>query len=138
MIPAKRNSRRIRTERAALDHRVRQVYRWLNRGQWEKCFSVLDPKLQSKVDQSNYEQRLMAFKQTYGAIQPWHLRISLHLDGSANKRDLRPFAYVYLVWRDKVGAFHMFRERWVKDSNRWFTRVAGLVPNRQAPSSAQD
>jgi len=24
--------------------------------------------------------------------------------------------------------FHMFRERWVKDGNMWFTRVVGLVP----------
>lgn len=40
----------------------------------------------------------------------------------------RPFAYVYVVWKDAAKEFHLFRDRWVKDGGQWFTRVVGLVP----------
>jgi hypothetical protein len=99
---------------------------------------MLDPKLVSKVEPAGYAERLQAFKRAYGAIHPWHLRISLHLDGSSNKRDPRPFAYIYLIWQDDAHEFHMFRERWVKDDDRWFTRVVGLVPNRQESVRSAD
>ncbi|MFO0968477.1 MAG: hypothetical protein U0793_23215 [Gemmataceae bacterium] len=62
-------------------------------------------------------------------MRPWHIRLSPHLERSAHQRDKRPFAYVYIVWQDDNHAFHMFRERWVKEGGRWFTRVIGLVPN---------
>ena len=116
------------------------MYDWFNRGLWEECFSLVDPKLkeQSKVQLPVYAERLQAFKEFYGIIKPWHVRISLHLDASSNKQDERPFAYVYVVWQDDVHGFHMFRERWVKHSGRWFTRVAGLVPNRGEPVRSQD
>jgi hypothetical protein len=109
------------------------MYEWFNQESWEKCFSLIDPHLSgaSKVQLPAYAQSLQAFKQVYGAIRPWHIRISLHLDGASNKHDARPFAYVYVVWQDEAHGFHMFRERWVKESGRWYTRVAGLVPNRQ-------
>jgi hypothetical protein len=109
------------------------MYDWFNRGAWEKCFSLLDPQLTgtSKVQLPVYSRSLQAFQQAYGKIHPWHIRISLHLAASANQRDARPFAYVYVVWQDEAHGFHMFRERWVREAGRWHTRVAGLVPNRQ-------
>lgn len=110
------------------------MYRWFNRGLWAKCFALIDPKLreQAKVERAAYEDGLGAFKECYGAIRPWHVRISPHFDGSSNKHDRRPFAYVYVIWQDQAHGFHLFRERWVKEDGRWFTRVIGLVPNRQA------
>ena len=69
------------------------------------------------------------FKDAHGSVNPWHIRISLHVDASLNKHDKRPFAHVYVVWQDKSHDFHMFRERWIKDSGRWYSRVVGLVPN---------
>ena|SRR5208337_901376 len=120
------------SEREALRRRVKQMYEWLNRERWEGCFSLLDPKLaEANIEQTTYSQSLQAFKEAYGSIHPWYVRISLHLEKSANKRDPRPFAYVYVVWQDDAHRFHMFRERWVKHSGRWFTRVVGLVPNQQ-------
>src|SRR5438477_1334694 len=115
-------------ERKALRRRVKQMYDWFNQALWEKCFSLIDPKLreQAKVRLPLYADRLRAFKEVYGRINPWHVRISLHLDPSANKHDERPFAYVYVIWQDEAHGFHMFRERWVKHSDRWFTRVVGL------------
>jgi hypothetical protein len=81
---------------------------------------------------------MQAFKNTYGSVNLWFTRLSLHLDASSNQRDKRPFAYVYLVWQDDAHGFHMFRERWIKDSGRWFTRVVGLVPNRQETATTRD
>jgi hypothetical protein len=106
---------------------------WFNHGRWENCFSLIDPRLRvaSRVQLLVYSKQLRAFKEVYGTIKPWHIRISLHLDASSNKHDARPFAYVYVIWQDQAHGFHLFRERWVKSSGRWFTRVVGLVPNRQ-------
>jgi hypothetical protein len=116
------------------------MYAWFNQESWDKCFTLIDPKLtaQSKPPSADYSERLRAFKHCYGSIRPWYIRISLHLDASSNKRDSRPFAYVYVVWQDEAHGFHMFRERWVKDSGRWFTRVVGLVPNRHESAPAPD
>ena len=83
------------------------------------------------LDPAVYAEGLRAFKEVYETINLWQIRISLHLDARSNKHDDRPFAYVYVVWQDAAHGFHMFRERWVKDANRWYTRVAGLVPNRR-------
>jgi hypothetical protein len=127
------------SERQALRGRVKRLHEWLNRGDWEKCFSLVDPELRkgSRIELPAYTGSLRAFKEVYGAINPWYIRISLHLDASSSKRDPRPFAYVYVVWQDEAHGFHMFRERWVKQSGRWFTRVVGLVPNRQEPIGNQ-
>jgi hypothetical protein len=116
------------------------MYDWFNRERWDKCFSLIDPKLreQSKVELLANAARLQAFKEIYGTIRPWHVRISLHLDASSNKHDERPFAYVYVIWQDDVRGFHMFRERWVKQGDHWYTRVVGLVPNRQESVRGQD
>jgi hypothetical protein len=129
MIRATRQSRQKAIDRAALRRRVKLLYDQLNQGQWQKCFALIDPRLMPKVEPASYVARLTAFKKAYGRVHPWHMRISLHADGSSNKRDPRPFAYVYLIWQDDAREFHMFRERWVKDGERWFTRVVGIVPN---------
>ena len=130
MIPSTRHSSQTSVERQALRRRVRQMYDWFDEGRWEKCFSLVDPKLreQSRVQFSSYAAGMRAFKEAYGTVHPWMIRISLHLDTSSSPRDKRHFAYVYVIWQDDAKRFHMFQERWVKDSDRWFTRVAGLVP----------
>jgi hypothetical protein len=109
------------------------MYDWFEKESWEKCFSLVDPKLRaaSKVQLPVYSERMRAFKEVYGKIQPWLIRISLHLDMSSGHRDKRTCAYVYVIWQDKANMFHMFHDRWVKEDGRWFTRVAGLVPNRE-------
>src|SRR6266480_3646599 len=120
-------------ERKALRRQVRHFYTQFNRESWEQCFDHLDPHLRDagKVAQREYREGLQAFKLAYGSVKPWYVRISPHLDATSNKHDDRPFAYVYVVWQDAVGGFHMFRERWVRHAGRWYTRVAGLVANGQ-------
>jgi hypothetical protein len=57
------------------------------------------------------------------------IKISIQ-SGVSAKDDQRDFAYVVVSWKDKSNKFHQFRERWIKDRGKWFTRVIGLVPVR--------
>jgi hypothetical protein len=140
MIRAKNSSLRATSERQALRRRVKQMHTWFNQGHWEKCFSLIDPVLREKgrVELPIYAKQLQEFKKVYGMIHLWYVRISLFLDGSVNKRDPRPFAYVYVVWQDDAHRFHVFQERWVRDGDHWFTRVAGLIPDRRDAAANQD
>jgi hypothetical protein len=127
------------TSRQALKRRINRLYKWINEGDLRKCFSLIDPRIrgQQRVQEGPYTQSLQEFKEAYGQIQPWYIRISLHLDGTRNKHDDRPFAYVYILWQDQAHAFHLFRERWVQDCGRWYTRVVGLVVNSSAKGSPE-
>lgn len=120
----------IATERDSLRRRVRRWYDSFNHEQWTECFELVDPDLRGtgKVAQQNYLDSLSQFKEQYGGIQLWHVRISLHLHERKAVTDKRPFAYVYVVWQDARHNFHMFRDRWVRKGTKWYTRVAGLVP----------
>jgi hypothetical protein len=126
----------MNADRAALRRRVIAMIRGLNSGDWERCFETIDPRLRAKgsPQAQYYAHQLQAFREAYGEIVPWHTRINLHLDASMNKHDSRPFAYVYIVWKDAAKEFHLFRERWVKDGDQWYTRVVGLVPGKRAES----
>jgi hypothetical protein len=128
------------SDRAALRRRVKQFYLLFNEGDWEGCLSLIDPQLrdQGRVELATYSERMRTFKEAYGAVRLWHTRLNLHLDASSASRDKRPFAYVYVIWQDEAHGFHMFRERWVKENGRWYTRVVGLVPNKQTTGSTQD
>ncbi len=124
-------------ERAALRRRVKQFYLRFNEEAWEDCYALIDPQLtqQRKVELVTYSERMRAFKNLYRSVKLWFTRISLHLEATSHQRDKRPFAFVYVIWQDDAHGYHMFQERWVKDDGRWFTRVVGLVPNRQETGS---
>src|SRR5687767_8838640 len=94
-------SKKHAAARGALRRRVMKWYEQFNRGHWNDCFALVDPRLSgaNKVSSAAYAESLLRFKQRYGAINPWHVRISMHLDGRP-VTDPRPFAYVYVVWQD--------------------------------------
>jgi len=117
--------------RKALRRRVLQWYSQFNSENWANCFAIVDPRLTStgKVNEVNYASSLGDFKKRYGAVHPWHVRLSVHVTGLRPASDPRPFAYVYTVWQDDRHEFHMFRERWVRAGDKWYTRVTGLVVN---------
>jgi hypothetical protein len=127
------------SERGALRKRVRQFYVRFNDEDWAGCYSLLDPQLTEgkKVELATYSERMRVFKEVYGSVKLWLVRLNLHLAPSPTQRDKRPFAYAYVIWQDDTHAFHLFRERWIKDGDRWFTRVVGLVPNKQASVSRE-
>lgn len=93
---------------------------------------MVDPALRTagRVTRSAYASQVTAFIAAYGAVKPMFDRTTLYLDEPTKSRDKRPFAYSYVVWQDARGEFHLFRERWIKDNGRWYTRVAGLIPAR--------
>lgn len=114
--------------KAALKARVRRFYRNFNSNNWQTCFEYLDPKLrQSKINFPQYSSSLERFADVYGPIKIWHMTVHLYLDVSKNKQDPRSFAFVYIFWQDKHQAFHVFKERWVRQGEDWYTRVAGLI-----------
>jgi hypothetical protein len=116
------------------------MYESFNQEAWAKCYSLVDPRLRDggRVEEQTYADSLKRFKEVYGKVEPWYVRLSLHSEGAPKQRDDRPFAYVYIVWQDQTHGFHMFRERWVQDSGRWYTRVVGLVPNVKVSVAARD
>jgi hypothetical protein len=127
-----KRANKVKSDRAALRRRVGAMIRGFNSGDWQRCYETIDPTLRAKgsPEAGRYARLMQAFREAYGEITPWHTRINLHLDASTNKHDPRPFAYVYIVWKDAASEFHLFRERWVKDGGRWYTRVVGLVPGK--------
>jgi hypothetical protein len=127
-------------ERKALWGRVKRFYVRFNKADWDGCYALIDPQLTQpgKVQRDTYSELMQAFKDVYGSVKLRWTRLSLHLDAARKQRDKRPFAYVYVIWQDDAHGFHLFRERWVKDHGQWFTRVAGLVPNRQEMDSRRD
>ena len=133
MKPTTRRISPATVERQAIRRRVRQMYNSFADEGWEKCFSLVDPRLRKKatVQFPAYADGLRAFKGIYGSVRPWMIKINLHLDMAASQRDTRQFAYVYVIWQDDANRFHMFQERWVKECGHWYTRVAGLVPADQ-------
>jgi hypothetical protein len=126
------STKRDTTERQSLRKRVKQFYRRFNQARWEDCYALIDPQLTQpgKVKLHTYAELMQAFKDVYGSVKPRWTRLNLHLEGAPKQGDKRPFAYVYVVWQDNAHGFHLFRERWIKDRDDWFTRVAGLVPNK--------
>jgi hypothetical protein len=92
MLEAKSSPSDGPAERRALRRRVKQMYGLFNRERWQECFALIDPKLRkaSKVEFPVYARGLQAFREVYGAITPWYIRINLHLDPTVNKRDPRP------------------------------------------------
>jgi hypothetical protein len=129
-MPATTNTEpSAKRDRAALRRRALGFYEAFNEGDWDECRSRVDPELRADagLDEAAYERQLREFRDSVGVIRPWYVRISLHLNPTKNQRDRRPFAFVYVVWQDARDRFHMFRERWVRDDETWYTRVVGLV-----------
>jgi hypothetical protein len=131
----KQRTKSGRKEAAARNALRRRVMRWYDRfnsQRWSDCYALVDPRLTSagKVSLESYARSLQSFHGHYGAVHCWHVRMSLHLTGVRPASDPRPFAYVYTVWQDERHDFHMFRERWVRDGDKWYTRVAGLIINQ--------
>lgn len=114
----------------SLSGRIVNFYRFFNRQDWLRCHHYIDPKLQSQsaVSLADYSRSMQTFFEEYGPIQDVRIvKLNIHA-GSQAKADRREFAYLVISWKDKKNQFHHFKERWIKDRDKWFTRVVGLVP----------
>jgi len=123
-------------ERARLRKQILCMLDALNECQWTRCAALIDPKIHESrtFSESAYCLSLQRFMNQYGKIELWHVRLSLHLPPHSNTRDSRPFAYASIVWKDAKHRFHMFRERWIKENDRWYSRVVGLISHQDATS----
>jgi hypothetical protein len=114
----------------SLSGRIVNFYRAFNRQDWPRCYDYIDPRLRDggKVEEGDYARTMGSFFAEYGPIQRVKiLKLTIH-PGEESKADGRDFAYIIISWEDKSNSFHHFRERWIKDRGKWFTRVVGLVP----------
>lgn len=115
-------------ERIRLNHRIRHFYHYYNENNWKACFDRLDPKLrEGRVNLNLYAESLFSFFEKYGPIQVESIDLRLYPEAKPNKHDDRPFAYGTLHWQDNKHRRHVFRERWVKVGDTWYTRMVGLV-----------
>ena len=115
--------------------RIKFFYGFFNRRDWARCYEYVDPKLRAKRESGlrNYSQTMRDFFGAHGPVEEVKiLKINIH-SGKSARDDRRDFAYVVISWKDKSNQFHHFRERWIKDGEKWFTRVIGLVPSRSVP-----
>ena len=115
---------------ASLRRAIRSFYGSYRHEKWTLCFNRIDPQLReaAKVDFDSYQDSMQTFRQAYGDVVILVIEVSeIH----RSKHDPRPFAFASIVWRDRSHEFHVFRERWVYDDKRWYTRVVGLVTHQQ-------
>ena len=114
---------------ASLRRAIRNFYDSYRQEKWTLCFNRIDPQLReaAKVDFDSYRDSLQTFWLAYGDVSILAIEVSeIH----RSKHDPRPFAFASIVWRDRSHEFHVFRERWVFDDKRWYTRVVGLVTHQ--------
>jgi hypothetical protein len=118
-----------RAQRSALRRRLAGFYSAFNKEDWRGCFEYVDPRLraESRVELGTYSASLGRFFESYGPVRRIYSKIDLYLHVTTNRHDDRAFAYVIVLWQDKHHIPHIFRERWVRDKDEWYTRVAGLV-----------
>ncbi len=117
----------------SLRRTIRSFYDNYRKEKWELCYNRIDPKLleADKVAFDTYRDSLTTFKKRYGEVTILLIRIGeIH----KSKHDPRPFAYASVIWRDRLEDFHVFRERWIFDNGRWYTRVVGLVTHLEQSS----
>ncbi|HEY2157468.1 MAG TPA: hypothetical protein VGH33_17705 [Isosphaeraceae bacterium] len=117
-----------RRDKASLLQRVRYFYRFFNERDWPRCHAYVDPKLRGKHGQAEYGRTMDEFFSVHGPLRQMTVVSTNLYPAGAARTDDREFAYVVLSWKDRANALHHFRERWVRDGGRWFTRVVGLVP----------
>ena len=117
---------------ASLQRSIRQFYDHFNRGEFEKCYQMVDPTLRatpSSVTCYQYLASLERFRQWCGAITLCAIEpVQLHLNEQTRQYGNRDFALVDVIWEDQEGQHRTFKERWVRGGRgRWYTRSTGLV-----------
>jgi hypothetical protein len=116
----------------ALRRRIKRFYDHFNRGEFDKCYLMVDPVLRevpTSITEFQYTTNLERFHQESGEIVVRDIApVQLHLDEPNRLYNNRDFALACLTCEDEKGRQHTFKERWVRDSRgRWYTRNTGFV-----------
>ena len=91
------------------------MYDWFDNEGWEKCFSLVDPRLRESKVQLRRIGRHASLQTCLRNCTSLDDQDKPHLDESLARQDKRQFAYVYVVWPDDEHRFHMFQERWSRN-----------------------
>jgi hypothetical protein len=121
---------RIEAGQASLKRRIRQFYGLLNRGAFERCRRMIDPRVRlrpSSVTLHQYENALRQFLDQFGSIEVLEIEVRLHLDEPSELYEGRDFAVGKTTWEDRAGKRRVFAERWVREGRSWYTRSTGLL-----------
>jgi hypothetical protein len=115
---------------ASLKRRIRQFYDSLNRGDFARCFHMIDPRVRnqpSSVTLLQYENSLRQFLEKHGSIRIEELDLVLHLNEPSKLYEGRDFALGKTAWVEETGERHLFAERWVREGRTWYTRSTGFI-----------
>jgi hypothetical protein len=127
------------TAQAALKRRIRQFYKLLNQGEFERCHQMIDPQVRlrpNSVTLLQYENSVRDFLAEVGSVNIREIDLNLHLRERSALYGDRDFAVGKLAWEDKSGKRHVFLERWVLDNRAWYTRCTGFISPYVVPPNA--
>lgn len=119
------------SQQAALKRRIRQFYRLLNSGDWDRCYRMIDPLLlaqPSTITLLQYTACARHFLDAVGKVDVQTIHITgLHLDEPNRLYQDRDFAIGTTIWVDRIGVTYTFSERWVREGTAWYTRSTGFL-----------
>ena len=122
---------------AALDRRIKQLYKLLNQRDFKRCYGLIDPHIRHRatsVTLDQYANSLAEFLAHFGSVKVLDISLDLHLGEPSALYEGRDFALGKTIWQDETGHQHTFSERWVRDEKSWFTRSTGFItPATVAP-----
>jgi hypothetical protein len=113
-----------------VQRRIEQFYTLLNRGQFHRCYKMIDPRVRvrpSSVTLFQYANALRQFIERFGTIEILETMMTLHLGEPNTLYEGRDFAVGKTAWADKTGERHVLLERWVREGRSWYTRSTGFV-----------
>ncbi len=131
---------KVETQALPVKRRIRRLYGLLNRGEFKRCFEMIDPRIRempTSVTFYQYESALAQFLKYHSSIAIESVELELHLDEPSSLYQNRDFAVGKTTWLDKAGNRHVFLERWVREGQSWHTRSTGFVaiapPKKSSP-----
>jgi hypothetical protein len=121
---------KTKTATASIERRIKQFYGFLNSGEVERCYQMIDPRVRAEstsVTLLQYANSLNAFRKSKGKLRWVEVNVQLH-EGEPNQLyQGRDFAIGAAIYDDRHGQRHTFRERWVREGRTWYTRSTGFI-----------
>jgi hypothetical protein len=121
---------KTKTATASIERRIKQFYGFLNSGEVERCYQMIDPRVRAEstsVTLLQYANSLRVFRETTGRLELAEIHVQLHVGEPSRLYEGRDFAVGTTVYEDQHGQRHTFQERWVREGRIWYTRSTGFV-----------
>src|SRR5258708_2365886 len=95
----------------SLKRRIEQYYDLLNRGQFERCYGMIDPQVRedsTAVTMLQYSNSLRRFRDHFGCVEALEIAVSVHHNEPSKLYGDRDFALGRTTWLDRSGEEHVF------------------------------